>query len=103
MGETGPCGPCSELLYDRGDKYGPARNPKEDLSGERYLEFWNLVFMQFSRSEGGKLDPLPKQSIDTGAGLERVVSLKMGVDSVFQTDILRDLIASVEEISGQKI
>jgi alanyl-tRNA synthetase len=102
MGETGPCGPCSELLYDRGDKYGPARNPKEDLSGERYLEFWNLVFMQFSRSEGGKLDPLPKQSIDTGSGLERVVSLKMGVDSVFQTDILRDLISSVENISGKK-
>ena len=102
MGETGPCGPCSELLYDRGDKYGPARNPKEDLSGERYLEFWNLVFMQFSRSADGKMDPLPKQSIDTGSGLERVVSLKMGVDSVFQTDILRGLIASVEEISGKK-
>lgn len=100
MGDTGPCGPCSELLYDRGEKYGPARNPKEDLSGERYLEFWNLVFMQFSRSADGKLDPLPKQSIDTGAGLERVVSLRMDVDSVFQTDILRSLIAEVERISG---
>jgi alanyl-tRNA synthetase len=99
MGDTGPCGPCSELLYDRGDRYGPARNPKEDLSGERYLEFWNLVFMQYSRSPDGKLDPLPKQSIDTGAGLERVVSLKMEVDSVFQTDILRSLIAQVEEMS----
>lgn len=102
MGDTGPCGPCSELLYDRGEKYGPAQNPKEDLSGERYLEFWNLVFMQFSRDASGKMDPLPKQSIDTGSGLERVVSLKMGVDTVFQTDILRGLIAQVEQISGKK-
>lgn len=102
MGDTGPCGPCSELLYDRGDTYGPAKNPKEDLSGERYLEFWNLVFMQFSRDASGKMEPLPKQSIDTGAGLERVVSLRMGVENVFQTDILRSLIAQVEEISGKK-
>ncbi len=102
MGDTGPCGPCSELLYDRGDKYGSAKSPKEDLSGERYLEFWNLVFMQFSRGQSGKMDPLPKQSIDTGSGLERVASLKMGVDTVFQTDILRSLIAQVEEISGKK-
>jgi alanyl-tRNA synthetase len=101
MGDTGPCGPCSELLYDRGEKYGPAKSPKEDLSGERYLEFWNLVFMQFSKDASGKMEPLPKQSIDTGAGLERVVSLKMGVDNVFQTDILRALIAQVEEISGK--
>lgn len=102
MGDTGPCGPCSELLYDRGDSYGPAQSPKDDTSGERYLEFWNLVFMQFSRDISGKMDPLPKQSIDTGAGLERVVSLRMGVDNVFQTDILRSLIAQVEEISGKK-
>lgn len=102
MGDTGPCGPCSELLYDRGDLYGSARNPKEDVSGERYLEFWNLVFMQFSKDISGKMDPLPKQSIDTGAGLERIVALKMGADTVFQTDILRGLIAQVEEISGKK-
>lgn len=102
MGDTGPCGPCSELLYDRGEKYGPAMSPKEDLSGERYLEFWNLVFMQFEREQGGKMAPLPKQSIDTGSGLERVVSLKLGVDSVFQTDILRSLIAEVERISHKK-
>lgn len=102
MGDTGPCGPCSELLYDRGEKYGHAKSPKEDLSGERYLEFWNLVFMQFSRDVSGKMEPLPKQSIDTGSGLERVVSLRMGVDTVFQTDILRGLIGQVEEISGKK-
>lgn len=102
MGDTGPCGPCSELLYDRGEKYGPAKSPKEDLTGERYLEFWNLVFMQFERNIAGEMHPLPKQSIDTGSGLERVVSLKLGVDTVFQTDILRSLIAEVERISGKK-
>ena len=102
MGDTGPCGPCSELLYDRGPKYGDAKNPKEDLTGERYLEFWNLVFMQFSKDSSGKMSPLPKKSIDTGAGLERVISLKMGVDSVYQTDVLRGLIAEVEQISGKK-
>lgn len=102
MGDTGPCGPCSELLYDRGEGFGPARSPLEDLSGERYLEFWNLVFMQFMRDASGTLSPLPKQSIDTGAGLERVVSLKMGVDNSFKTDILRGLIAQVEQISGKQ-
>ena len=91
MGDTGPCGPCSELLFDRGSKYGNAPSPKEDLSGERYLEFWNLVFMQFNRDSSGKMGNLPKQSIDTGAGLERVVSLKMHVDNVFATDIFRSL------------
>jgi len=102
MGDTGPCGPCSELLYDRGAKYGSAHSPKEDLSGERYLEFWNLVFMQFERAPGGKMESLPKKSIDTGAGLERVASLKIGVESVFQTDVLRGLIAAAENVSGKK-
>jgi alanyl-tRNA synthetase len=101
MGDTGPCGPCSELLYDRGEKYGTAASPKEDVSGERYLEFWNLVFMQYNRDGNGILSPLPKQSIDTGSGLERVVSLKMGVDSVFATDIFRSLIAQIEQVSGK--
>jgi alanyl-tRNA synthetase len=102
MGDTGPCGPCSELLYDRGDRYSHARTPLEDPSGERFLEFWNLVFMQSSKDPSGKVEPLPKQSIDTGAGLERVVSLQLGVETVFQTDILRSLIAQVETLSGQK-
>ncbi len=101
MGDVGPCGPCSELLYDRGEKYSSALSPKDDPSGERYFEFWNLVFMQFERSADGKLSPLPKQSIDTGSGLERVASLKMGVETVFQTDILRSLIAVTENISGK--
>lgn len=101
MGDVGPCGPCSELLYDRGPEYGDARNPSEDADGERYLEFWNLVFMQFNRSPEGILEPLPKPSIDTGAGLERIMSLKLKVDSVFETDILRNLIAQVENVSGK--
>ncbi len=100
MGDTGPCGPCSELLYDRGSQYGSARFPLEDPSGERFLEYWNLVFMQFNRRPDGVMDKLPKPSIDTGAGLERVVSLKMNVESVFETDVLRSLIAQVENITG---
>lgn len=102
MGDTGPCGPCSELLYDRGSKYGNAKTPSEDPTGERFLEFWNLVFMQYNRSADGKMEPLPKPSIDTGAGLERVVALKNDVDNVFGTDILRSLIDQVEQISGIK-
>ncbi|HSX37659.1 MAG TPA: alanine--tRNA ligase [Chlamydiales bacterium] len=102
MGETGPCGPCSELLYDRGPRYGGAPSPKEDASGERYLEFWNLVFMQYERSSDGTMEPLPKQSIDTGAGLERIASLKLGVETVFETDVLRGLIAQAENVSGKK-
>jgi alanyl-tRNA synthetase len=102
MGETGPCGPCSELYLDRGAQFGNGTSPKNDPSGERFLEFWNLVFMQYNRSKEGKLEQLPNQSIDTGAGLERVVSLKMGVDSLYGTDILRSLIAQVETLSGKK-
>jgi alanyl-tRNA synthetase len=101
MGDTGPCGPCSELLFDRGPAYGSANHPHEDATGERFLEFWNLVFMQYNRDAQGNLTPLPKQSIDTGAGLERVMSLIHGVDNVFETDILRALIGQVELISGK--
>lgn len=101
MGETGPCGPCSELLYDRGKQYGAGRNPAEDPTGERFLEFWNLVFMQYNRSANGVMEPLPRPSIDTGAGLERVVSLKMGVETLFDTDVLRGLIAEIEQRTGR--
>lgn len=100
MGDTGPCGPCSELLYDRGEKYGKAKSPLEDPSGERFLEFWNLVFMQYNRNPDGTIEPLPKPSIDTGAGLERVIALINDVDNVFATDVLRSLIDKVEEIAG---
>lgn len=100
MGDVGPCGPCSELLYDRGESFGKAKNPSEDASGERFLEYWNLVFMQFNRNKDGVMTPLPKPSIDTGAGLERVVGLKMGVGTVFETDILKALIEKTSEVSG---
>jgi len=100
MGETGPCGPCSELYFDRGPQYGEGRNPKEDLNGDRFLEFWNLVFMQYNTLPSGEREPLPKPSIDTGSGLERVLTLQMGADSVFETDLLRSLIARIERISG---
>lgn len=99
MGETGPCGPCSELLYDRGEHFGSGRTPIEDPSGERFLEYWNLVFMQYNRSKEGVMTPLPKPSIDTGAGLERIISLKMGVESVFETDILKGIINKTAAIS----
>jgi len=100
MGDMGPCGPSSELLFDRGPKFGHARNPAEDIEGERFFEFWNLVFMQYNRILGGELEPLPKKSVDTGAGLERIALLKTGVHSLFETDILRSLIASVENLFG---
>lgn len=100
MGDTGPCGPCSELYFDRGSQYGDARNPAEDVKGDRFLEFWNLVFMQYNTLPSGERESLPRPSIDTGAGLERVVSLKMGVDSVFETDILRSIISKIESIAG---
>ena len=102
MGDTGPCGPCTELLYDKGEKYSDAPSPLQDISGERYFEFWNLVFMQFNRIADGSMISLPKKSVDTGAGLERLVSLKMGVDNVFLTDILRSIISSTEKLSGIK-
>lgn len=102
MGETGPCGPCSELLYDRGEAFSKASSPLEDFEGERFFEFWNLVFMEFNRNEDGSLISLPQKNIDTGMGLERLISLKMGVDDLFQTDILGGLIRKTSEISGVK-
>ncbi|MCX8164036.1 MAG: alanine--tRNA ligase [Aquificaceae bacterium] len=90
MGETGPCGPCSEIYVDRGPEYEP----------ERYLEIWNLVFMQYNRDEKGNLTPLPKPNIDTGMGLERVASIMQGTKTNFETDLLRPLIAFGEGLSG---
>lgn len=101
MGDTGPCGPCSELYYDRGPKYGTAASIQTDVTGERFLEFWNLVFIQMNRTSSDQLHPLQKKSIDTGAGLERIVSLKMDVPDLFGTDILRALIQKIENVSHQ--
>lgn len=97
MGDVGPCGPCTELLFDRGKEFGSATHPAQDSSGERFFEFWNLVFMQFNREKDGSLKKLPKPSVDTGMGLERLISLKMGVDSVFKTDLLGALIEECED------
>lgn len=99
MGETGPCGPCSEIYYDRGSSFGSATRVIDDVDGERFLEFWNLVFMQYNQLPSGSRETLPSLSIDTGAGLERVISLKLGVQSVFETDVLRSIIREIEEIT----
>ena len=100
-GPTGPCGPCSELYYDQGPEVGcgsPDCAPGCDC--DRFLEYWNLVFMQYDRAEDGTLTPLPKQNIDTGMGLERVATILQGVRSNFETDILRGVMAVAEKISG---
>lgn len=102
MGDTGPCGPCSEIFFDRGEKYGC----DAEVCGigscdcDRWMEIWNLVFMQFDRSEDGTLTPLPRPSIDTGLGLERVASILQQMDSNYDTDIMRGLIHGVEEMCG---
>ena len=99
-GPTGPCGPCSELYLDRGPGFGPdSDRPGDDT--DRYIEFWNLVFMQYELHEDGRLDPLPQRNIDTGAGLDRVAMLVQGVDSVFDTDYLRSMVEVGAEMSGR--
>ncbi len=95
MGDTGPCGPCSELYYDRGSEYGDDGGPAHG-GEERYVEFWNLVFMQYDRAADGTLTELPKRNIDTGAGLERMLAVLNNVDSVFDTDVLRAIVAAAE-------
>src|SRR6202451_1981623 len=100
MGDTGPCGPCSEIFYDHGDHIpgGPPGSPDED--GDRFVEIWNLVFMQFEQLPGGQRLNLPKPSIDTGMGLERISTVLQGVHSNFETDLFRHLIAASVEMSG---
>ncbi|BAE80912.1 alanyl tRNA synthetase [Chlamydia felis Fe/C-56] len=102
MAETGPCGYCSELLFDRGANFGKATSPLEDTDGERFLEYWNLVFMEFNRTADGSLLSLPSKHVDTGAGLERLVSIISGTNTVFEADVLRLLISKTEELSGKK-
>jgi alanyl-tRNA synthetase len=100
MGDTGPCGPCTEIFYDHGPDVpgGPPGSPDED--GDRFVEFWNLVFMQFDRSADGKQSPLPKPSVDTGMGLERISAILQGVHSVYEIDLFRRLIEAVAELAG---
>jgi alanyl-tRNA synthetase len=100
MGETGPCGPCTEIFYDHGAEIpgGPPGTPDED--GDRYVEIWNLVFMQYDRSSDGELVPLPKPSVDTGMGLERVAAVMQGVHSNYDIDLFKSLIRSAAEVTG---
>ncbi len=103
MGDTGPCGPCSEILIDRGEEYGCGR--PECTAGcecDRYLEIWNLVFMQFNREASGKMTPLPKPSIDTGMGLERIVSIVQDVPTNFETDLMLPLIQKSEALAEKR-
>ncbi len=100
MGDTGPCGPCSEIFYDQGPELagGPPGSPDED--GDRYLEFWNLVFMQYEQVQPGERVPLPRPSIDTGMGLERIAAILQGVKSNFDIDLFRGLIRASTELTG---
>jgi alanyl-tRNA synthetase len=100
MGDTGPCGPCSEIFYDHGADIwgGPPGSPEED--GDRFIEIWNLVFMQFNRQQNGDMLPLPKPSIDTGMGLERISAILQGVHSNYEIDLFQSLIAAAAEIVG---
>jgi alanyl-tRNA synthetase len=100
MGDTGPCGPCSEIFYDHGEEVagGPPGSPDED--GDRYIEIWNLVFMQFDRSVDGTLTPLPKPSVDTGMGLERLAAVLQHVHNNYDIDLFKRLIASIQALSG---
>jgi alanyl-tRNA synthetase len=100
-GDTGPCGPCSEIHIDRGPAFGPGGGPLGDPAGDRFMEFWNLVFMQFDQAPDGTRTPLPKPSIDTGAGLERILALVQGVDSVWETDLMQPLIDEACSITGK--
>ena len=100
MGDTGPCGPCSEIHLDRGDAHGCGQpDCGVDCDCDRFLEIWNLVFMQYNRDTEGKMTPLPKPSIDTGLGLERLASILQNVDTNFESDLIRPIIARTEELA----
>jgi alanyl-tRNA synthetase len=101
MGPTGPCGPCSEIMYDQGEEAGCGRpSCAVGCDCDRFLEIWNLVFMQFNQDESGARVPLPKPSIDTGMGLERLAAAVQGVKSNYDTDLFRNIIAEIERLSG---
>ena len=102
MGDTGPCGPCSEIFYDHGEHIDGTPPGAEGDEGDRFIEIWNLVFMQFNRDESGKMEPLPKPSVDTGMGLERIAAVLQGVNSNYETDVFKDLINASEKILGSE-
>jgi alanyl-tRNA synthetase len=100
MGDTGPCGPCTEIFYDHGPDVagGPPGSPEED--GDRYIEIWNVVFMQYNRQADGEMLPLPKPSVDTGMGLERITAVLQGVHSNYEIDLMQDLLKAASDILG---
>ncbi|HEY1284322.1 MAG TPA: alanine--tRNA ligase-related protein, partial [Steroidobacteraceae bacterium] len=102
MGDTGPCGPCTEIFYDHGAEIPGGPPGSADADGDRWIEIWNLVFMQFDRSAEGKLTPLPKPSVDTGMGLERTTAVMQGVHSNYEIDLFQGLIRAAAEVTGTK-
>ncbi len=101
MGDTGPCGPSSEIYFDRGETAGAGGGPAGG-NEERYVEAYNLVFMQYNRTEDGTLEDLPSRNIDTGAGLERLLPVLQGVSSPYETDLIRPIVATAEQITGTR-
>ncbi len=102
MGDTGPCGPCSEIYYDHGDHIEGTPPGSEGDEGDRFVEIWNLVFMQFNRDDSGNMTPLPKPSVDTGMGLERIAAVMQGVNSNYETDLFKDLISASNRVLGNQ-
>ena len=102
MGDTGPCGPCTEIFYDHGPGIAGGPPGTADADGDRYIEIWNLVFMQFNRDEAGTMHPLPKPSVDTGMGLERIAAVLQGVHSNYEIDLFQDLIRAAAKVTGAK-
>jgi alanyl-tRNA synthetase len=101
MGDTGPCGPCSEIFYDHGPKVAGGPPGSADADGDRWVEIWNLVFMQFNRDASGKLEPLPKPSVDTGAGLERIAAVMQGLQDNYDTDQFKVLVEAARKLAGK--
>ena len=102
MGETGPCGPCSEIYYDHGDHIEGTPPGSDGDEGDRFVEIWNLVFMQFNRNDAGEMTPLPKPSVDTGMGLERIAAVMQGVNSNYETDLFKSLISASQKLLSNK-
>ncbi|HEX6550341.1 MAG TPA: alanine--tRNA ligase, partial [Gammaproteobacteria bacterium] len=102
MADTGPCGPCSEIFYDHGPGIAGGPPGSADADGDRYIEIWNLVFMQFDRADDGSMSPLPKPCVDTGMGLERIAAVLQGVHSNYEIDLFQHLIKAAAEVTGAK-
>jgi alanyl-tRNA synthetase len=102
MGDVGPCGPCSEIHFDRGEKYGTGPEDVVNGEGDRFVEIWNLVFMQYDQQPGGQVVPLPKPSVDTGAGLERIACVMQGMESNYQIDLFQTIIKAISELTHAK-